>query len=426
MSIRGSDEIAGKIAKCRRKIEELETFFREADAKIAGDPDDPREGIGMLPGLERVRLLTPCILDRLEADIRAGRIEFDSRTIRNIVDGIEILAGALKAVQVYYDEGDRVQASDLMTHSYRCAMKNLKMPVDRHPGRLFKDAGRLARDFQGLGELFRGFEENRKREPMTPEGDRKDSIDAWFDYYVEKARLEDPLFDCVESGEMSESCLREGYRRTVEQSKEQDRNNTRVMRSYRWYESRDEAFDPEHPEAFLDADRIPFKEIHAEVTELGEGITMIRLPPDDSDTDSSKGETEHPDEEFKTDSKSGDEPDFRHDPAYLILDRFTTDLMCACRMDEPPEDMENPDLPQVLRNYVVLLALKPQVRIGSCHVNVETAESDAPRFAVYRFASHCLKRIAEAIEKLGGRDLLPNAARARRARREIEEVCKGN
>lgn len=131
-------------------------------------------------------------------------------------------------------------------------------------------------------------------------------------------------------------------------------------------------------------------------------------------------------EDDRCDSESGDEPDFRNDPVYRILDPFSMDLMRACRMDEPPEDMENPDLPQVLRNYVVLLALKPQARIASCRVWVEQTESDAPRWAVYRFAAHCLKRIAESIEKFGGQDLLPYAARARRARREIEEVCKGN
>ena len=36
-----------------------------------------------------------------------------------------------------------------------------------------------------------------------------------------------------------------------------------------------------------------------------------------------------------------------------------------------------------------------------------------------------LKRIAEAIEKFGGRDLVPCAARARRARREIERFYQG-
>ena len=62
-------QILAEISKTRDVFTELDDFFRKADENISNDPDDPREGIGRLPGLDRLMFLIPCVISRLEEDI---------------------------------------------------------------------------------------------------------------------------------------------------------------------------------------------------------------------------------------------------------------------------------------------------------------------------------------------------------------------
>ena len=62
--------ILKEISETKDRFAELETFFQKADEEIANNPDDPREGIGYLPGLDRLMFLIPCVINRLEEDIK--------------------------------------------------------------------------------------------------------------------------------------------------------------------------------------------------------------------------------------------------------------------------------------------------------------------------------------------------------------------
>ncbi len=75
-----------------------------------------------------------------------------------------------------------------------------------------------------------------------------------------------------------------------------------------------------------------------------------------------------------------------------------------------------------LEHYLVILALKPQVRISSCGVMAESVGHEAPRKGVYMFAMECLDRIAEAINKFSLEHLYHLAAEARNIKKQIEEI----
>ena len=50
-----------EISRTRDAFAELNDFFCKADEGIANDPEDPREGIGRFPGLDRLMYLIPCL-----------------------------------------------------------------------------------------------------------------------------------------------------------------------------------------------------------------------------------------------------------------------------------------------------------------------------------------------------------------------------
>ncbi|MCF6149944.1 MAG: hypothetical protein E3K37_14925 [Candidatus Kuenenia sp.] len=68
----GRKQLLAEISKTRDVFTELDDFIRNADESISHDPDDQREGIGRLPGLDRLVFLVPCVINRLEEDISAG------------------------------------------------------------------------------------------------------------------------------------------------------------------------------------------------------------------------------------------------------------------------------------------------------------------------------------------------------------------
>ena len=53
-NIEGRKHIFTEISRTRNVFTELDDFFLKADVDIADDPDDQREGIGRLPGLDRL------------------------------------------------------------------------------------------------------------------------------------------------------------------------------------------------------------------------------------------------------------------------------------------------------------------------------------------------------------------------------------
>ncbi|OQZ00267.1 MAG: hypothetical protein B6D35_07085 [Candidatus Brocadia sp. UTAMX2] len=65
----GRKQILAEISKIRDALAELDGFFRKADEDISLDPDDPRQGIGRLPGLDRLMFLIPCVIKRLAEDL---------------------------------------------------------------------------------------------------------------------------------------------------------------------------------------------------------------------------------------------------------------------------------------------------------------------------------------------------------------------
>ncbi|MEK7699840.1 MAG: hypothetical protein AAB332_05500, partial [Planctomycetota bacterium] len=66
-------QILAEISKTRDVLAELDDFFRKADADISNDPDDHRDGIGSLPGLDRLICLIPCVINRLEEDMSKSK-----------------------------------------------------------------------------------------------------------------------------------------------------------------------------------------------------------------------------------------------------------------------------------------------------------------------------------------------------------------
>ena len=75
-----------------------------------------------------------------------------------------------------------------------------------------------------------------------------------------------------------------------------------------------------------------------------------------------------------------------------------------------------------LEHYLVILSLKPQVRISSCGVIAEDVGHDAPIKGVYMFTMECLDRIADAINKFSQEHLYHLAAEARNIKKQIEEI----
>jgi hypothetical protein len=62
-------QVIEEISKTRDAFAKLNDFFCKADEDIANDPDDPRDGIGRFPGLDRLMFLIPCVINRLEEDV---------------------------------------------------------------------------------------------------------------------------------------------------------------------------------------------------------------------------------------------------------------------------------------------------------------------------------------------------------------------
>ncbi len=118
--------------------------------------------------------------------------------------------------------------------------------------------------------------------------------------------------------------------------------------------------------------------------------------------------------------------DFEEDPVYRLLKPFTHNVLECLKHDYlhrvKESGNEENQMRSPLEHYLVILALKPQVRISSCGVMAESVGHEAPRKGVYMFTMECLERIAESIEKFSQEHLYHLAAEARNIKKQIEEI----
>ncbi|HHT9111253.1 MAG TPA: hypothetical protein ACFYDZ_08875, partial [Candidatus Brocadiaceae bacterium] len=299
--------------------------------------------------------------------------------------------------------------------------------------RFLRDITRIAPDFQILLEMFEGFRENGRIRPKEPEANTSWSPECWLDYYREQARLEEPLIAMVDAEGLSGASLEKGMKRMIEESAQRDKMMEKQVITYKLMRNRDAAFSPEHPERFLDLSEIP--DIKDEDDDDYE-VRAIDLRYEE--------EEEEPPEPWAsslpelrdwnkiTQKSSFDDSelfrqDFEDDPVYLLLNPFVHNLFECLKQDDLRRDKEGKgeetEMRSPLDHYLIILALKAQVRISSCGVWVEDVGHEAPRKGVYLFAMECLERIAEAIERFSPEHHYHLATEARNIKKQIEKIA---
>ncbi|MFO0792735.1 MAG: hypothetical protein U0586_01595 [Candidatus Brocadiaceae bacterium] len=425
-------QILAEISKTRDVFAKLDDFFRKADENISHDPDDQREGIGILPGLDRLMLLIPCIINRLEEDIYKSK---DVENFASIIEGLQAIKDGVNSVLTYYLRDDVEGALNLLS--------NVLSKIDKFPGkkspsgiRFLRDITRIAPDFQIILNMLEGFRENRRIRPKKPEANTVWSPECWLDYYREQARLEEPLIATVDAEGLSEASLEKGMERMMEESAQRDKMMEKQLIIYKLMRNRDAAFSPAHPERFLDLSEIPdikdeddddyevraidlrYEEMEEEQPEpwassLPELSDWNKITPKSSFDDS---------ELFRQ--------DFEEDPVYLLLNPFVHNLFECLKQEDfrrvEKGKREESDLRSPLEHYLIILALKAQVRISSCGVWTEDVGHEAPKKGVYLFTMECLERIAEAIERFHRKHLYHLAIEARNIKKQIGKILAGN
>src|SRR3989304_7876339 len=91
----GYKQVLAEISKTRDVFTKLNDFFRKADENISNDPDDPRDGIGRLPGLDRLMFLIPCVINRLEEDISESN---ECENVAAIIEGLYTIQEGIQSV----------------------------------------------------------------------------------------------------------------------------------------------------------------------------------------------------------------------------------------------------------------------------------------------------------------------------------------
>lgn len=421
-------QIFAEISKTRDVFAELDDFFRKADENISNDPDDPRDGIGRLPGLDRLMFLIPCVINRLEEDISQSK---EAENVASIIEVLQAIQEGIHSVLTYYlkdvVEGAINLLSDVLSKIDKLSGKKFQSGI-----RLFRDIARIAPDFQILLDMFEGFRENKRIRPKEPETNASWSPECWLDYYREQARLEEPLIAMVDAEGLSRASLEKGFKRMMEESEQRDRMMEKRFISYKLMRNRDAAFSPEHPERFLDLSEIP------DIKEEDDNDCEVRA----IDLRYEEEEEEPPEpwasslpelrdwnkitHESSFDDSGLCRQDFEDDPVYRLLNPFVHTLFdCLkqdylCRIKESKSE-EN-QLRSPLEHYLIILALKAQARISSCGVRVENVGHDAPKKGVYLFALECLARIAEAVERFAPKHQYHLVAKALSIKKQIEKI----
>ncbi|MDN3514186.1 MAG: hypothetical protein NG747_07285 [Candidatus Brocadia sp.] len=429
----GHKQVLAEISKTWDVFTELDDFFRKADKDISHDPDDPRKGIGRLPGLDRLMFLIPCVINRLEEDISQSK---ESENVASIIEGLQAIQEGIQSVLTYYLRDDVEGALNILRN---VLSKTDKLSVKKSPSgiRVFRDMARLAPDFQIILDMLEGFRENRRIRPKEPEANTSWSPECWLDYYREQARLEEPLIAAVDAEGLSETSLEKGFKRMIEENVQRDKMMEKQFITYNLMRRRDAAFSPEEPERFLDFSEIP--DIKDEQDNDDYEVRAIDLCYEE--------EEEYPPEPWAsslpelrdwnkiTHESSFDDSglcrqDFEDDPVYCLLNPFAHNLFECLKQDNRRRVKEGKsgenEMRSPLEHYLVILALKAQVRISSCGVWVEGVGHDAPREGVYLFAMECLERIADALERFSVEHLYHLATEARSVKRQIAEILTEN
>lgn len=421
-------QISEKIVFTQNAFAELETFFREADKEIADNPADPREGISFFPGLYRLMPLLPCVFSRLEKDIKNTDAPASTNT-EMIQVGLEAINKSFESILIYYRSDDVDKAVTLisqgLTLMQKCANTNPSVGI-----RFFRDLARIAPDFRILLNMFEGFRENRKRRPAEPEADEHWSVQRWLEYYREQARLEEVIISVAETEGLSEEVLQKGMQLMMEESEQLDRRMEETVTSYNLMRNRDAVFNDEKPELFLDLAEIP------EIKDADDGkyqVKAIDLRYEENEPSESWA-VSLPELARWNDGSSDDEldesgsshPEFTKDPVYRLLDPFVHQVMKDLKDDYLQQVKEIPPEKRPMRSaaqhYLILLALKSQVRISSCGVWVEEVGHDAPKKGAYLFAIDCVGKIAQTIEKLELAPFYHLAREAKKLKAAIKEL----
>ncbi|MGR3293257.1 MAG: hypothetical protein ACUZ9M_04485 [Candidatus Scalindua sp.] len=423
------EHVIEEISRTRDVFDKLNDFFHNADQNIANDPDDPRDGIGRFSGLDRLMFLIPCVISRLEEDVSKSK-EVEGRML--ITEGLQAVKEGLNSVTIYYLQDDVNGALILLSNSLseidKISSKKFLSSI-----RFFHDLFRIAPEFHILLDMFESFRENKKRRPTEPEGDESWSPERWLHYYREQARLEEPLIAMVDAEGLSGTSLEKGMKQTIEESEQRDKMVEKHFISYNLMRNRDAAFDPEHPERFLDLSEIP--DIKDEDGDYEVRTVGLRYEEEEEEEPSEPWASSLPElqnwNESISESSSDDSElhrhDFEDDPVYRLLEPFTHNLIECLKRNHlrrvNESEREEDQMRSPLENYLVILPLKAQVRLSSCGVLVESIGHEAPRKGVYLFTMECLERIADAIEKISQEHLYHLAAEARNIKKQIE--CLG-
>ena len=312
-----------------------------AGDRIARDPDDPRDGIILIPPLQRLVLLIPCVLDRLDAEL--PRLS-DAPPALDALRRLEHVVDAIAA-----DRRDELNG----------VPDALSLDVAGE-WRFFRDLRRLDADLQiWLTMLVDQFENRRSRPPQAPD-EETGTPEEWLEYLREQMRLEEPVVALVEAEGLSPETLEIGFRRA-----EADRERTEAhMETWLERTGQDEAregvFDRLEPSRFLDLNEIP-------------GAEEVELPPPDDAV-----------EEDEADEETEPFHEIESDPAQQRVREFTLSLMRRFDGESSP-----------LSHYISTLALRAGARLAS-HL-----DGSAERRGARLFAAECAERIAEALRRLG-------------------------
>lgn len=422
----GHKQILTEISKTRNTFAELDDFFLKADENIANDPDDPREGIGRFPGLDRLMFLIPCVISRLGEDISKSK---EVEDVTPITEGLQVIKEGVNSVLTYYLQDDIDRSLNLLSNTLsnidKLSSKKLQSGI-----RFLRDIARIAPDFHILFDMFEGFFESKRTRPNEPETDESWSPECWSNYYREQARLEEPLIAMVDAEGLSEASLEKGMKQMIEEREQMDKRMEKHFISHKLMRNRDAAFDTEHPEKFLDLSNIPdIKDEDEDDYEVR--VVDLRYEEEEEPEPWASSLPELQDWNKSAPESSFDDAgsfhqDFEDDPVYCLLKPFTHNFLDCLKYDYlhrvKESGNEENQMRSPLEHYLVILALKPQARISSCGVMAEDVGHEAPRKGVYMFTMECLDRIAEAINKFSLEHLYHLAAEARNIKKQIEEI----
>jgi hypothetical protein len=371
-------------------------------------------------------LLIPCVINRLEEDI--SKIK-EGENVSPITEGLQAIKEGVNSVLAYYLQYDVDGALNLLSNALSNIDK-LSSKKSQSNIRFLRDIARIAPDFQILLDMFEGFRENRRIRPKEPETDESWSPERWLYYYREQARLEEPLIAMVDAEGLSEASLEKGMKQMIEESEQRDKMMEKHFFSHKLMKNRDAVFDPEHPEKFLDLSNIPdikdeddddyeVRSIDLRYEEEEEPEPWASSLPELQDWNKYASESSFDDSELYCQN-------FEDDPVYCLLKPFTHNVFKCQKHDHHHRVKESGSgenqMRSPLENYLVILALKPQARISSCTVWVESVGHEAPRKGVYMFTMECLERIAEAIERFSQEHLYYLATEARNIKKQIEKI----